>query len=581
MTREFYRLSPAADPEWKSGLSREQLGLLERALQQEAMDGHTLIAACLQRLGVTHVYSVSGTPVEQTLAACAAAGIRLIGVHHQQAGALMAAAQNYSAGRLVAVNILSAGPGVTNVATGILVAHDNGWPLVVLGGRRPLNMSGSGNFQDLDAVPIFRSITKWSALVESTQDIPRSLERAFRIATDGRPGPVYLDIPEEALNGVGPLEPTSVTDREDLRTSGYDPAVISTAASILLSATRPLVVLGKGLRWQEAFSEARQLVELLGIPFVTSPMARGFIPDSHHLCFNAASRYAQSDADAVCVLGARLDWAFRFGAEFAPDARLIHVDVHPEEIGRNRQPDAGIVGEPKHVVQQLLGELEARPEVTARPVDLQSWVRQLGERRRENQEVIEAMAVDETLPMSPHRMARELRECISTDTICVLDGNVSMAAAQQVIPGDMPVSRFTAGTNGCMGVGIPFGIAAKLTNPDRPVIVISGDTAFGFNAMDMETAVRHQIPVIVIVVNNEGISGGLKQAAFYPPDYPERVTMFQPGIRYERIVQALGGYGEFVAEPDQLAPAIVRAQESGKAACINVSVNPHAPYPAD
>ena len=174
---------------------------------------------------------------------------------------------------------------------------------------------------------------------------------------------------------------------------------------------------------------------------------------------------------------------------------------------------------------------------------------------------------DDSIPMSPYRMLKEVREFLPRDAVCILDGNVFMAAAQQVLPSYMPVTRFTAGTNGCMGVGIPFGIGAKLAQPTRPVVVLCGDTAFGFSAMEMETAVRHQIPIIVVVVNNDGNSGALQQTALYPPGH-ERVTMFQPDIRYEQIMRAFGGAAEYVERPEQLRPALERAARSGVAACV-------------
>ena len=191
-----------------AALAPEQRTLLGRNLSRKLADGHTLVAQSFKRLGITHVYCVSGTPIRETFARCGESGMRLIGVRHQQAGVMMAIAQNYVSGRLTAVSILSAGPAVTNAATSILVARDNCWPLIVLGGRRPLSMQGMGSFQELDAIPIYKSITKWSALVESTSSIPAYLERAFRIAVGGRPGPVYLDLPEDVLSGLAiPSDP--------------------------------------------------------------------------------------------------------------------------------------------------------------------------------------------------------------------------------------------------------------------------------------------------------------------------------------------------------------------------------------
>jgi thiamine pyrophosphate-dependent acetolactate synthase large subunit-like protein len=224
--------------------------------------------------------------------------------------------------------------------------------------------------------------------------------------------------------------------------------------------------------------------------------------------------------------------------------------------------------------------LDAKESGHLRERLLDSWHAILDESQKERRHKLESRMNSDGLPMSPHRMIKEIRDFLPRDAVCVLDGNVIMAVAQQVLPSYVAASRLTAGSNGCMGVGIPFGIGAKLSHPERLVIVICGDTAFGFNAMDLETAVRHGIPLIVVVANNEGISGALTQKAFFPPDH-ERVTRFQPAIRYENIMGAFGGHAEFVDHPQQLKPALKRAVESGTAACINVRVDPYAAYPGE
>jgi 2-hydroxyacyl-CoA lyase 1 len=559
-----------------AALSPEKRALLEKKLKREAVDGHTLVAQSLKRLGVTHVYCVSGSPIRETFAACAKIGMRPIGVRHQQAGVMMATSQNYITGRLTAISILSAGPGVTNAATGILVAKDNCWPLVVLGGRRPLNMRGKGSFQELDTVPIFQSITKWSALVESTSGIQAYLDRAFRTATCERPGPVYLDLPEDVLTGTASESDSFFHDAYEPPAPDVD--AITQAADILLHAKRPAIIIGKGVRWSQPYEELQQLVNGFGIPFITSPMGQGYLPDDHPLCFNAARGFLQSRADAILVLGARLDWTFRFGTQLAPDAKLIQVDVHGPEIGVNVTPTVGIIGDAKKVLRQLLTQLDIKDGGYPRKGLLPSWYGILNERRKERRCKLESQMNSDATPMSPHRMIKEIRDFLPRDAICILDGNVIMAAAQQVLPSYVPASRLTAGSNGCMGVGIPFGIGAKLGDPDRLVIVICGDTAFGFNAMEMETAVRHGVPLIVIIANNEGISGALTQKALFPL-YHERVAMFQPAIHYENIMGAFGGHTECVEHPNQLKPALERAVASGTAACINVWVDPDAAYP--
>jgi thiamine pyrophosphate-dependent acetolactate synthase large subunit-like protein len=321
------------------------------------------------------------------------------------------------------------------------------------------------------------------------------------------------------------------------------------------------------------------LVNDFAIPFITSPMGRGYLPDDHPLCFNAARTPLQSKADVILLAGARLDWTFRFGSEFGRDAKIIQIDIHEPEIGVNVTPYVGIVGDLKAALGQMVSHMK-RKKPGYDPARLAPWHATLAETKERKITMLAELTKSSGIPMSPYRMLGEIRDFLPRDTICVLDGNVFMAAAQQVLPSYLPASRFTAGTNGCMGVGIPFAIGAKLAVPDRLVVAICGDTAFGFSAMEMETAVRHQIPIIVVVVNNDGNSGSLQQSGLYPPGH-ERVTMFQPDIHYEAIMRAFSGHGEFVNSPQQLKPALERAAASDKPACINVRVDPDAPYPLD
>ncbi|MFH0342283.1 MAG: thiamine pyrophosphate-binding protein [Chromatiales bacterium] len=554
-------------------VSALKISLREARHRQGALNGHDLIARSLRELGVTHVFGISGTPVYETHAACAKAGMRVIGVRHQQAAAMMAAAQNYACGRMVAAVILSAGPAVTNAATGILVAHDNGWPLLVLGGRRPLHMQHLGSFQQLDAIPIFRPITKCACLIEGAAEIPEMLARAFRIAVSGRPGPVYLDVPEEALQKTAIVgQPASSQPKSQT----IESALLDHAADILLIAERPALIIGDGLRWSAPFAELGQLVAQLKAPFVTSPMARGFLPDDHPLCHNAARSTVLSTADAIVIAGARLDWTFRYGAEIARDAKMILVGTEECEFGVNVASAVGIAGDAKLILSELLVRL-ARGEPQA--IRNAGWREHLAAKRQETIAKWQAPAQTDVFPMSPQRLILEIRDAIPREAIRVVDGNIIMETAQQLLPSYSPVSRFSPGHNGCMGIGIPFGIGAQLAFPERPVVVISGDFAFGLSAMEMETAVRLRLPVIVIVANNDGNAGLLLQKRFYPEDYPDRVTAFQPGIRYEQIMRAFGGHAESVERPADLRPAFERAIACGVPACINVRVNSQSPFP--
>ncbi len=246
------------------------------------------------------------------------------------------------------------------------------WPVMVLGGRKPLSMQGMGSFQELDAIPIYNSITKWSALVESTSSIPAYLERAFKIELADRPGPVYLDLPEDVLTGSA--IPSDFHSDPSNHCPVVDIHAIRQAARFLLSARRPAVIIGKGIRWSEPYDEINRLVNDYGIPFVTSPMGRGYLSDDHPLCYNHARRVLFAKADVLLLVGVRLNWSFRFGSQFASDVKLIQIDIEPSEIGVNRTPAVGIVGDSKDVLRRILNEngtqgglpQEQRPDRVAR-----------------------------------------------------------------------------------------------------------------------------------------------------------------------------------------------------------------------
>ncbi|MDR4495418.1 MAG: thiamine pyrophosphate-binding protein [Nitrospirales bacterium] len=540
------------------------------------MNGHQLLAHTLKSLGVTHVFSLSGSPIKETLPACSQLGIRVIGVRHQQAAVSMALAHNFVSGRLTAAVILSAGPAVTNAATGILVAKDNCWPLLVLGGKTSsTNPARPGTFQMLDGATLFHPLTKWAAEVNSTDKLVEYVTRGYHLAMTGQPGPVYLDVPARVLND----SPTviEISDPEPFFIPKPDCTTLEKIAEILIQAQRPAIILGKGIRWSEPYKELRTLIETYRIPFITSPMGRGLLPDDHPLCSNAARDFLQQQADTILVLGARLNWTFRFATQFAHDVNLIHVDIAKEELSRHRPNSILIQGEIRQVLQELLPVLRQHGTMSGCLREREEWHARLQEMGAKYLQHREDLANCSGSPMSPYRLMKEIREFLPRDSICIFDGRNTMAAAQEVLPSYEPVSRFTAGSNGCMGVGIPFGIGAKVSAPHRMVMVICGDMAFGVCAMEMETAVRHNIPIIVVVANNDGPCAGQDFRTCYSPGH-ESATKYLARIPYEKIMEAFGGHAESADRPEHVQPALKRAAESGKPACLNVYVDPQTPF---
>lgn len=560
-------------------LGPRQRALLDQRLRRERLSGHRLVADTLARLGVSHLYGVAGQPVYETFGACAQAGIRLIGTRHQQAAALMAAGHNYLAGRQSAATMVSTGAPAANALAAAAVASDNCWPLVIIAGAAPLSAANTGYFMALDARQLYQPVTKSALRVSQAGEIPEAIVQAFEVAGSGRPGAVLVELPEDTLTASAFR--AEVVPGPDARPRGPepDPVRMQEVAEVMLTARRPLLVIGKGARWTSSAAALQELVEELSIPFVTSPMGRGMISETHPLCMNAVSRRAQSQADVILLLGARLNWVFRYGQQFAADATLIQVDLDPAEFGRNREVPFGVHADAGNFLRALMAGIGATGRSEARGARDESWMASLCGQRVRTEDGREILAAETAQRISPLRLAAELRNALPDDAITIFDGNLSMAACQQMIPARLPASRLTPGTSGCLGGGIPYAIAAALVHPGRPVVAICGDFSFGLGVMEIETAVRHKVPFVIVVANNDGNSGSLRQTAHLTGTAGERVMMSQPGLRYERIVDALGGYAEYVDRAEDIGPALGRAIASRRTACINVAIDPDAAFP--
>jgi acetolactate synthase-1/2/3 large subunit len=326
-----------------------------------------------------------------------------------------------------------------------------------------------------------------------------------------------------------------------------------------------VLVTGGGVWWSQAWEEMREFVDRTGIPFYTTPMSRGMVPEDHPLSFPAARSTALTEADVMLVVGTRFNWILSFGQRIPQQTKIIHVDIHEEELGHNRSVTLGIVGDAKAVLRQLNAEISrARFKTKAGS----EWVDLLREADLERRKRIAPVENSNQMPIHPLRLCKELREVMDRDAILAVDGNEILHFGRQSIPVYYPGHRINSGPTGCMGVGLPYAIGAKLAKPDKQVVALHGDGSLGMNIQDFDTAVRHNLPIVIVVSNNEGWTARVEGVR-----KPGRELGW---TKFEEIAQAMGGYGEAVEKPQDIRPALERAFASGKPAIVNVHTDPTA-----
>jgi acetolactate synthase-1/2/3 large subunit len=454
----------------------------------------------------------------------------------------------------------ASGPGVTNLITGVANAWADCAPLLAIGGSSPVAQWGRGAFQEMDQVAALKPLTKWSERCVDARRIPELVATAVRQSLGGRPGPVYLDLPGDVLyKDVDESEIVyPAPDAVRARPQG-DAVLIDEAIKLLAQAERPVVITGTGVLWSAAESEVQELVELAGLPFYTTPQGRGAVPDDHALSFPTARATAFREADLLLVVGTRINYVISqlSPPRFRADARLIQVDIEPTEIGHNRPADVGIVGDARAVLRQLVDAADGRLD----PRRYTAWREHLGEVEGHKRAEAEAAMSTDAQPIHPLRLCKEVRDFLDRDAILVVDGQEILNFGRQSIPTFVARHRLNSGAFGTMGVGLPFGIGAKLAKPDTQVLVLHGDGSFGLNAMELDTAARHNIPVVTVVSLNGG--------------WTADPTRSKPGrdlgyTAFHKMAESLGCHGELVEEPADIRPALERAFATGGPALVNV-----------
>jgi thiamine pyrophosphate-dependent acetolactate synthase large subunit-like protein len=537
------------------------------------LTGSEIIARCLQKEGVADLFYIMGGPMLLAEATCIKEGIRMIDVRHEQAAAF--ACQAYSRLKQVpSVCMAASGPGVTNLITGMANALVDCCPVVALGGSSPLSQFGRQVFQEIDQVELMRGCCKYVDRLINLKRIPQQINFALQKAISGKPGPVYLDCPGDMLYQKidENLVDWSFAGRPmlDSRPMG-DPRQVDALIGALAEAKNPVIVSGSGVIWSRAWTEMQAFVEAAGIPFYTTPQGRGVVPDDHPYSFLSMRSGAFRDADLIIVLGTRMNYIIGHASppRFGPAAKIARIDVDPSEIAMAaRYVDIPIVGDCKAVLGQLLQGIKGR----INPDKYAGWRKQLADGEQAKRSSAGANKLQEDGDIHPVRMLEAVRDFANRDAILCVDGQETLNFGRQTMPTFFPGHRLNSGPFGTMGVGLPFGVGAKVACPDKQVIVVHGDGSMGMNAMELDTAIRHKIPLLVVISLNGGWTGDPKR------EKPGRDLGY---MRYDKICEALGGYGEYITKVEDIRPALERAQkkvDEGMVALVNVRTDYRARF---
>jgi acetolactate synthase-1/2/3 large subunit len=532
--------------------------------------GGRLVVDALKKEGVEYIFSLSGGHINPIYQACLDTGIKVIDTRHEQAAAHMAEAWGKLT-RKPGVCVVTAGPGFTNAITGVANARASNTPMIVIAGRSGLAETEKLALQELEQIDIIRPLIKWGRVVYEPHRLYEFTAMAFRHAMTGRPGPVFLEIPTDIMH-------KQVEEKDAVRPEGYRPKFqpgsskdgVTQALEMLRQAKKPAIIAGSGAYFSGADEELKKFVELTDIPVFTSLMGRGLLSDNDPQCFGLpmmGGADIMQNADVIMVLGSRLGLYLGYGQAplFPADAKMIQVDIEGSEIGRNRKIDLGLVGDIKEVLKDMIELFDVSP------FSHKDYLDSISTPARDSRQNIRNLSVASG-KLNQARIMKEINEFLDPDAVVVADGGDTFVATLMGADVSLPGHFLAYGDFGCLGVGIPFGLAAKLRHPDKQVLVTMGDGSAGINLMEFHTAVRFNLPIVMVVFNDQAWGMIRNSQKVYGPD---RIVGCELGeVSYEKVVEALGGYGERVDKADDIKPALKRAFASGKPACINVYIEP-------
>ncbi|HEX7299174.1 MAG TPA: acetolactate synthase [Solirubrobacteraceae bacterium] len=528
--------------------------------------GGQLVARRLKAHGVTRLFTLSGGHLFSIFDGCRQEGIELVDVRHESAAAF--AAEGWAkVTRQPGVAALTAGPGVTNGMSAIASAQQNGSPMLVLGGRAPAMRWGQGSLQEIDHLPFVRPLTTYAATPDAAGEIPALIDEALAAAITPHSGPAFVDFPLDVVFGEGP----EADGPEPLPDAAAGPVPdVARAARLLREAERPVIMAGTNLYWGHGERALLALVDELRIPVFLNGLARGCVPADHSLFFSRARGDGLAGADVALVIGAPLDFRLGFGQSFGEETELVVVDRAEPAREHPRPVAAELYGSVGGILDALRSEAHGGADTAA-------WVSALRVIEDEKHAAERAERDDDRAPLHPVRLYRELGEVLDRDAIVIGDGGDFVSYAGRVMDSYEPGCWLDPGPFGCLGCGPGYALAAKLAHPERQVVLLLGDGAFGFSGMEFDTLARHGVNVVGVMGNN-GIWALEKHPMELLYGYSVAAEL-RPGTRYDQVVAALGGHGELVQRPAELKPALQRAFAAGLPALVNVLTDPEVAYP--
>jgi acetolactate synthase-1/2/3 large subunit len=552
---------------------------MSNAEQSVKQEGWSLISSAFLNAGIEYIFGLPGESISPIQYAVEDTPIKIISTRHEQAATFMAEAYARMTGK-VGVVLVTFGPGFTNTISAMVSAQLSNTPIVLIAGGQGPKSSERLGLQDMRQEPIIESIVKKSLVCRSAERIPEYIDMAVRNATQGRPGPVFLEIPIDVLDAeVDPQNVQQISTK--VKSRPFDPSDAKLLLEMIEASSQPIIMAGSGAYYSGAGSELTRLTELTGIPTFTIKMGRGIIPDTHPLCFGSSlpivpgcALTAGAGADLIILLGSRLCLFTGNGKLINPTAKIVQVDIEPEEIGRNKEIDLPIFGDVKALLSEccrLVSDKGSSKKLTAQ---FSGWVETLTAVDLSEKTAAKKKIPSDVTPVYPGLLAREVDRFMDReDDMIVADGGEAQIWISVARTCRKALNLLDPGLFGCLGAGFPYGIAAKLVNPKRRVLVYTGDGTMGFNFMEIETSIRMGLPLVVVLDNNQkwGMTSNSMKMRFQHY-VPGTVELGNPP--YHRAVEALGGKGILVESADEIRPALEEAFKSGVTTCINVMTDP-------